>query len=56
MSISKHAVAAVAACALVCAALAACDRNGPTPGQKLDNALDATGEKVKEAGEAIKTK
>ena len=33
--------------------LAACDKS-TTPGEKLDRALDRTGEKVKDAGEAIK--
>jgi hypothetical protein len=37
------------------AVLGGCDRRGETPGQKLDRALDKTGEKVKEAGEAIKS-
>lgn len=36
------------------AGLCACDRRDGTPGQQLDKALDKTGDKVKQAGEAIK--
>ncbi len=35
-------------------ATAGCGRPGDTPGEKLDKALDKTGEAVKDAGEAIK--
>lgn len=42
--------------ALLGTSLCACERHGDTPGQQLDRALDKTGDKVIEAGEAIKTK
>ena len=44
------------ACTLLAAGLSACNRDGTTAGQKLDRALDRTGEAVKDAGEAIKPK
>lgn len=44
----------VLASAGLASGLFACGRGGATPGQKLDRALDRTGDAVKEAGEAIK--
>lgn len=48
----RPALLAVIASLLV-AGLCGCDKSGDTPGQKLDRALDKTGEKIKEAGDAI---
>ena len=36
--------------------LCGCDKSGDSPGEKLDKALDKTGEKIKEAGDAIQPK
>jgi hypothetical protein len=44
----------VLASAGLAAGVCACRRGGATPGQKIDRALDKTGDLVKEAGEAIK--
>jgi len=52
MHIAKKTLVLGLASALLVAGLGACG-NG-TPGEKLDKALDKTGDKVKEAGEAIK--
>ncbi len=54
MSIAKKSVVLVLSTALLAGGLCACDKSGDTPGQKLDKALDKTGETVKDAGEAIK--
>jgi hypothetical protein len=56
MTHSQRTVLLVVASALVAAGLCACDKSGGSPGQKLDRALDQTGEKFKEVGESIKTK
>ena len=40
--------------AVLAGGLCACDRSNETPGEQLDNALDKAGDKVKEAGDAIK--
>jgi hypothetical protein len=56
MDISKKTSLLVLTSALLAAGLCACDKSGGTPGEKLDRALDKTGETVKDAGEAIKPK
>jgi hypothetical protein len=66
MSVAKKSLVLALTSALLAAGLCACER-GTTPGQKLDRAidktgegidkaLDKTGEKLKEAGEAIQPK
>ena len=44
------------AAATLAAGLCACDDSGRTAGERLDGALDATGEAVKDAGDAIQPK
>lgn len=57
MHIAKRCALVVLTSAFLAAGLGGCDnKSGATPGEQLDKALDKTGEKVKEAGEAIKTK
>jgi hypothetical protein len=55
MTLAKKLVLLVLVSALLAAGLYACGRGG-TPGQKLDRAIDRTGEKLKEAGEALQSK
>jgi hypothetical protein len=55
MNLAKKSVVLVAMSALLAAGLCACDR-GDTPGEALDKGLSKAGDKVKEAGEAIKPK
>jgi len=52
MNVARKSVCVALATVLLACGLGACG-NG-TPGEKLDRALDKTGDKVKEAGEAIK--
>ncbi|MCE9638119.1 MAG: hypothetical protein K8T90_20650 [Planctomycetes bacterium] len=56
MHITKKTALLVLTSAFLGLGLCACNNRGDTPGEKLDRALDKTGDKVKEAGEAIKTK
>lgn len=56
MIVATRFAVVVAACALVVGCLGGCDKSGDTPGQKLDKALDKTGDEVKKAGDAIKPK
>ena len=56
MNVVKKTLLLVLSSAFLVGGLGACERTGETPGEKLDRALDNTGDKVKEAGEAIKTK
>jgi len=53
---SKKRILLAMASAILAAGLCACDGSGRTPGEKLDGALDKTGEAVKDAGEAIQPK
>ncbi len=55
MNIAKKTVVLMATSAFLAAGLCGCDK-GDTPGQSLDKGLDKAGEKIKEAGEAIKPK
>jgi hypothetical protein len=54
MATAKKSILALLALAVLAAGLPACGDG--TPGQKLDNALDKAGDKVKDAGDAIKPK
>ncbi len=54
MRIARRLVLLVLASGVLAAGLCACDSRGGTPGEKLDRVLDKTGDKVKEAGDAIK--
>ena len=56
MNVAKRSVSLVLTSAFFAALLCACDKSGDTAGQKLDKALDKTGDAVKDAGEAIKTR
>lgn len=56
MILAKKPTLAVLAALALAVALGGCNRGGTTAGEKLDNALEKTGEAVKDAGEAIKPK
>lgn len=54
MDVAKKPAVLLVAAAFLAALLCGCDKNGDTPGQKLDKALDKTGDTLKDAGDAIK--
>ena len=54
MNSVKKVLVLLVASAVLAGGICACDRGGETPGAQLDNALDKAGDKVKEAGDAIK--
>jgi len=54
MAGTKKILLPLVALAFLAAGLCACGDG--TPGEKLDNALDKAGDKVKDAGDAIKPK
>ena len=53
MIVAKKMARFVLASAFVAGGLCACDSSDNTAGERLDTALEKTGEKVKELGEAI---
>ena len=56
MNLAKKTVLSIVTSAFLVGGLGACDKTGETPGEKLDRALDKTGDAVKDAGDAIKPK
>jgi hypothetical protein len=56
MNVAKRSVFLVLTSAFLAAVLCGCDRSGDTAGEKLDHAIDKTGDAVKDAGDAIKTR
>ena len=54
MIVAKKMALFVLTSAFLAGGLCACDSRDNTAGERLDTALEKTGEKVKEAGEAIK--
>jgi hypothetical protein len=56
MGFTKRVVLPVLALSFLAAVVAGCGKGGRTPGENLDRALDKTGEKIKDAGEAIQPK
>ena len=54
MNLTKRGALLVLTSAVLALGLCSCSKDGRSPGEKIDRALDRTGEAVKDAGEAIK--